>query len=187
MIHNHFYHVRHLWIGIVLSLLTLFYGFGLGAAFGVAEDGIKESLKKSAQANEAVYNGDNAGMSKVTEKAWIYFKRAHFHATGMGAASLAMIIFLSLIKQQGTITSMVTATGLGAGAMGYSAFWMLAGIKAPVLGSTGLAKESLAWLAIPSGGMFIFGTIVVIVIFAWGMLGPPSSEKEGSEYSKPTF
>ena len=186
MIHNYFYHVRQLWIGTVLSLLTLFYGFGLGAAFGIAEDGIKGSLKASAQVYEAVYNGDKAEMSKVTEKAWTYFKRSHLHANGMGAASLVMIILLSLIKRC-TVMSMITAVGLGAGAMGYSIFWMLAGIKAPGLGSTGLAKKSLAWLAIPSGGMFISGTIAVLVIFVWGMLRHPALETEGSEYSKLTL
>lgn len=187
MIHNYVYHVRHLWIGTVLSLLTLLYGFGLGAAFGIAEDGIKGSLKTSAQVNEAVYNGDKAGMSKVTDKAWAYFKRAHLHAAGMGAASLVMIVFLSLIKQRNAVAGMITAAGLGAGAMGYSVFWMLAGMKAPVLGSTGLAKQSLSWLALPSVGMFISGTIAVIAIFVWGMLRPPASAKEGSEYSKLTL
>lgn len=181
MIHNYFYHMRQLWIGTVLSLLTLFYGFGLGAAFGIAEDGIKGSLKASAQVHGAVYNGDKSEMSKVTDKAWTYFKRAHLHANGMGAASLAIIILLSLIKRC-AVMSKITAMGLGAGAMGYSIFWMVAGIKAPGLGSTGLAKESLAWLALPSGGIFISGMIAVIVIFVWGMLRPVALAAEDSEY-----
>lgn len=179
--------MKPLWVGTVLSLLTLFYGFGLGAAFGIAEDGIKGSLKALAQRNEAVYNSDKTEMSKVTDKAWSYFKRAHLHANGMGASSLVMIIFLSLIKQRSTVTGMITATGLGAGAMGYSVFWMLAGMKAPGLGSSSLAKESLAWLAIPSGGIFISGTIAVLVLFVWGMHRQPVLPKEGDEYSKRTL
>ncbi len=181
MIHNYFCHMRQLWIGTVLSLLTLFYGFGLGGVFGIAEDGIKGSLKASAQVNEAVYKGDKAEMSKVADKAWNYFKRAHLHAGGMGAASLAMIMFLPLITQRSAVTGVITAAGLGAGAMGYSVFWMLAGMKAPGLGSTALARESFAWLSIPSAGMFISGTVAVIVMFVWGMLRPPALAKEGNE------
>jgi hypothetical protein len=57
-------------IGVVLALLTLFYGFGLGGAFGAAEDSIKGSLTASAAAvKDSVYSGDDAAMGKVTSKA----------------------------------------------------------------------------------------------------------------------
>lgn len=155
---------------MILALLTLLYGFGLGAAFGTAEDGMKGSLKTSAQeVYETVYKGDKTEMSKVTDKSWTYFKRAYLHANGMGAASLGMIILLSFLKGQ-SVMRMITAIGLGAGALGYSLFWLFAGIMAPRLGSTGLAKEALAWLAIPSGGMFLSGTIAVLVVFVWCVL-----------------
>lgn len=161
---------------MILALLTLLYGFGLGAAFGTAEDGMKGSLKTSAQeVYETVYKGDKAEMSKVTDKSWTYFKRAHLHANGMGAASLGMIILLSLLKGQ-SVMRMITAIGLGAGALGYSLFWLFAGMMAPGLGSTGLAKETLAWLAIPSGVMFLSGTIAVLVVFVWCVLKPTVQE-----------
>lgn len=180
MIHDYFCQVRQFWIGIVLALLTLFYGFGLGAAFGVAEDGLKGSLKASAQeVFENVYKGDKAEMSKVIDKSWTYFKRAHLHANGMGAASLGTILLLSFLKGQRVMRT-VTAIGLGAGALGYSIFWLFAGMMAPGLGSTGLAKEALAWLAILSGGMFLSGTIAVIVVFVWSVLKSTAQNSGGS-------
>ncbi|GAB64207.1 MAG: hypothetical protein DWB56_06285 [Candidatus Jettenia sp.] len=176
MVQNYFYQLRQLRVGMILALLTLLYGFGLGAAFGTAEDGMKGSLKTSAQeVYETVYKGDKAEMSKVTDKSWTYFKRAHLHANGMGAASLGMIILLSLLKGQ-SVMRMITAIGLGAGALGYSLFWLFAGMMAPGLGSTGLAKETLAWLAIPSGVMFLSGTIAVLVVFVWCVLKPTVQE-----------
>lgn len=174
MIHNHFYQLRQFWIGIILALMTLFYGIGLGIAFGVAEDGIKGSIKASAQeVFSVVYKSDKAEMAKVTDKSWAYFKRAHIHANGMGAVSLLLIVLLSLIKRH-RLLRIITSIGLGTGALGYSLFWMFAGMKAPGLGSTGLAKESLAWLGLPSVGIFVSGMIAVIVVFVWGILRPSS-------------
>ncbi|MCF6157959.1 MAG: hypothetical protein E3K32_05175 [wastewater metagenome] len=170
VIHDYFYQVRQLWIGIVLALLTLFYGFGMGAAFGVVEDGLKGSIKASAQeVYGSVYKNDRAEMTKVTDKSWSYFKRAHLHANGMGAAALMMTMVLSLLKPFRVVRT-VTAIGLGAGALGYSIFWLLAGMMAPGLGGTGAAKASLVWLAAPSGGIFVAGTVSVIVVFVWSVL-----------------
>lgn len=53
---------------------------------------------------------------------------------------------------------------LGAGGFGYSVFWMWAGFRAPSLGSTGAAKESLNWLAMPSSGAFVLATLTVLVV-----------------------
>jgi hypothetical protein len=39
---------------------------------------------------------------------------------------------------------------------------MWAGFRAPGLGSTGAAKESLKWLAMPSSGAFVLATVAVL-------------------------
>jgi hypothetical protein len=41
---------------------------------------------------------------------------------------------------------------------------MWAGFRAPALGGTSAAKESLAWLAIPSSGLFVLATVAVLVL-----------------------
>jgi len=66
----------------------------------------------------------------------------------------------------GTSRRVTAAIGvaLGAGGLGYSIFWMWAGFRAPALGSTGAAKESLKWLAMPSSGAFVLATIAVLVV-----------------------
>lgn len=153
-------------IGIVLSLITLLFGFGLGGAFGAFEDKIKGSLASSAMAvKDSVYNGDEAAMGKVTSKAWTYMKRAHMHANGIGTSSLVLILLLAAVPASMTIRRCVAA-GLGAGALGYSSFWLFAARRAPALGSTHDAKESLSWLAVPSAGLLLVGLIAVLVLFA---------------------
>ncbi len=132
--------------GLLFSLITLVYGFGLGGTFGAFEENIKNHLKNNAKEVLATaYNGDEAKMKKITDKSRVYFKRAHLHANGLGTASTVLIILVSFLPINNIIKS-INAIFLGICSLGYSLFWMLAGLKAPALGSTGLAKESLAWL-----------------------------------------
>ena len=151
-------------VGIILSLLTLLYGFSLGGLFGAVEGTIKGHLKQEAQAAlDTAYGGDSVKMKQVTDKSWVYFKRAHLHAGGLGAVSLASILAISLLPASALIKK-ATAISLGLGSLGYSLFWMLAALKAPGLGSTGAAKETLAFLAVPSAGLCIIGIVSVLSI-----------------------
>ncbi|KHE91775.1 MAG: hypothetical protein K8F52_07980 [Candidatus Scalindua rubra] len=151
-------------IGVILSLLTLLLGFLLGGLFGAIEGKIKGHLKEEAQAVfDTVYEGDSAKMKIITDKSWAYFKRAHLHASGLGAISLAVILLLMFMETT-WILKEVTAIFLGLGSLGYSLFWMFAALKAPGLGSTGAAKEALSFMAIPSAGMCIIGLILVLII-----------------------
>ena len=151
-------------IGVILSLLTLLFGFVLGGLFGSIESSIKGHLKAEAQAVfETIYKGDSVKMKKITDKSWVYFKRAHLHANGLGAISLAAILLL-MFMQATWIHKEITAIFLGFGSFVYSLFWMFAALKAPGLGSTGAAKEALSFMAIPSAGMCIIGLISVLVV-----------------------
>ena len=151
-------------LGLALSLLTLLYGFCLGGAFGAFEDPIKDHLEASA-ANvlNSTYDNQPEKTEKVLKKSWSYFKRAHLHANGLGSASLIIILLLSLVSGQ-RFARFLVALALGIGSFGYSVFWMFAGLRTPVLGSTGAAKESLRWLAIPSAGLCILGLLAAAVL-----------------------
>jgi hypothetical protein len=153
-------------IGLLFALLTILYGFGLGAAFGAAEDSIKGSLKEDAEAVLADrYGGDEAKAKKVTDKAWVYWKRAHLHANGLGTASVALILLLSSLAVSERLKAVVAAL-LGLGGLGYGMYWMLAGMRAPSMGSTDAAKESLQWLAVPGSGACLIGLVFVIALTA---------------------
>ena len=160
-------------IGAILALATLLYGFGLGGTFGLFEDNIKGHLKGEAQeVLDTKYGGDPAAMKKVTDKSWVYFKRAHLHANGLGTASLAMILLLSALSI-GRQARKLTALALGMGSLGYPLFWMLSGLRAPGMGGTGAAKESLQWLAVPSSGLCLIGLVAVIVLTGRALFTKP--------------
>jgi hypothetical protein len=157
--------------GFLLATLTVFLGFALGGLFGLNEDAIKSRLSARAAAVEAtVYRGDAAAADAVLAKSWTYMQRAHLHAGATGTAAVALIGMLVLV---GVAPRSIRVTGilLGLGALGYSLFWLWAGFRAPALGGTGAAKESLRWLAMPSTGAILLGTLCTLVLTALAARG----------------
>lgn len=169
--------LRAAWPGLALAVLTILFGQGMGIVFGLNEEAIKTRLSVSAaEVRETVYNSDDAAIQPVLDKSWTYMKRAHLHAGGMGTTALALILVLCLIGTSRGWT-MAIGVGLGVGGFGYSVFWMWAGFRAPALGGTGFAKESLKWLAMPSSGAFVIATLAVLVLLVvtcvrWRRIAP---------------
>lgn len=167
--------IRTLRVGFLFALLSIAFGFGLGGAFGAIEDTIKGHLTSEGRAVlETAYGGDEAAMKAVTDKSWVYMKRAHLHGGAIGSAALALILLLSMFERTGVALRSGVATALGAGSLAYGLFWMLAGLSAPGLGGTGAAKEGLQWLAVPAAGSLILGLLGVIVLFVMETFAPPS-------------
>ena len=156
--------LRPLAAGLLLSLLAVAFGFGMGGAFGAAEDVLKDGLKSRGEAVlETAYDGDETAMNKVVSKSWSYYKRAHLHANALGTTALAAIVVISLLGKPGRLEQ-VGAFSFGAGSLLYGVYWLLAGSLAPGLGSTGAAKESLAFVAIPGSGLCMIGLGITIYL-----------------------
>jgi hypothetical protein len=162
-------------LGLIFSLLTIMYGQGMGIFFGVNEDAIKHQLKSSAmEVRETVYQGNDAAMKTVLDSSWNYMKRAHLHAGGMGTTAFALMVAVALLGiPRGR--ALVLGLALGLGGLGYSLYWMWAGFRAPGLGSTAAAKESLKWLAMPASGMFVLATLTVLVLLVGALASRPGS------------
>lgn len=150
--------------GVVFSLLTLLFGFGLGMTFGAAEETLKHSLNSSAQeVISSVYNNDTDKAKAIVNKSWVYFKRAHLHANGLGTTSLVICLLLSSLFKNLPLRTFASFS-LGLGSLLYSIFWLLAGINAPELGSTGAAKEALSFIAIPGSTLCVIGLLITIYL-----------------------
>ena len=163
-------HLRAAMPGLAFAVLAVLFGFLLGGVFGLNEDLVKDRLAASAAAvTTTVYNGDPAAAEPVVAKSWEYLQRAHLHGGAMGTGAVAMILVLLLIGTSGRATR-VLSLALGIGALGYALFWMWAGFRAPGLGSTGAAKESLRWLAMPSSGAVMLATAAVAFLCVRSML-----------------
>jgi len=161
--------LRPLRVGILFALLTLLYGFGLGMSFGIGEESIKDHLHQTASAAPtATYGEDEALQKKVEAKSWVYMKRAHLHANGLGTSALALMLLLAFLPATAKLKTLGSSL-LGVGALGYSSFWMFAGLRAPALGSTGAAKEALTWLAGPSALCCALGLLLTVGLCVHGL------------------
>ncbi|KAB2646691.1 MAG: hypothetical protein DVB27_06415 [Verrucomicrobia bacterium] len=170
-------HLRAASAGLVLAIFTILYGQGIGIVFGLNEDGIKSRLKASAaEVRDSIYKGNDDAIKAVLDKSWAYMQRAHLHAGGMGTTAVSLIVVLCLLGASQRATAAI-GVALGAGGLGYSVFWMWAGFRAPGLGSTGAAKESLKWLAMPSSGAFVLATVAVLALLSVSMLRRPRAAK----------
>lgn len=156
--------LRPLAPGIVLALLAIAFGFGMGAAFGAAEDTLKDGLQQRGLAVlETTYANDEAALSKVVSKSWSYYKRAHLHGTALGTAALSCILLIACLGQPALLEKLAAAA-FGSGALVYGVYWLLAGMSAPGLGSTGAAKEALAFVAIPGSGLCMIGLALTLYL-----------------------
>ncbi len=144
-------------MAICCALVTVLLGFGLGAVFGIAEDNLKQHLKDSAaKVFLTVYKNDESKKETVLKKSWDYVIRAHLHGGAIGTAALAsMAILILLCRLDGVAQASALAFGLGG--FLYALFWLMAGLAAPALGSTGAAKEFYSFLALPGSGLSLLG------------------------------
>ncbi len=165
--------VRAVLPGLLLATLTLLLGFGLGVVFGLNEEAITSRLAASAAAAPAaVYSGDATAIKAVLAKSWNYMQRSHLHAGALGTTAVALAMILVLLGIRPMVARIISLAA-GAGGLGYSVFWVWAGSRAPGLGSTGAAKESLSWLAIPSSGLVVAATCAVAVLIGLRMWRRP--------------
>ncbi len=168
---------KYIRYGVILALLSILYGGLLGLGFGCCEDFFKQSFKNDAAVLlKEKYNNDQDKANKVTKKSWVYMKRAHLHSLTMGVIS----IVLSLVAA-GLAFSPKLQTGIsflsGLGSIGYGLFWLLAGFRAPGLGSTDLARESVGLLAQISTVSFMIAVITLLGIFGYKVF----SQKEKNQ------
>lgn len=157
---------------LILALLATLLGQGIGVAFGAAEDRWKASLRADAEAVlPTVYGGDTEKMGNVVGRSWAYLKRAHLHAGALGTGALVLALVMaavpgSLLARRGV------AVANALGALGYGTYWLLAGQRAPALGGTDAAKESLAWLALPSSGLLVVTTLAAVALLVAAAVRP---------------
>ena len=75
-------------IGLALVLVGLLFGVGMGIFFGVNEDAFQNYIAQGIAANPEVHD------AKSPDKIWRYAQRAHFHATGIAAFALGLVILV---------------------------------------------------------------------------------------------
>ena len=142
--------------GLLLAMLTLIFGISMGVLFGANEDGVKRFISDGVATHQQLHD------EKSESKIWRYAQRAHFHATGVSAFALVLILITGLTSLAAK-TKLVTATLIGVGSF-YPLSWLSMFLLSPSLGRDGahhaLLTQSITAVTVASL------TVGVLLLFA---------------------
>lgn len=122
-------------IGLGIVLIGLFLNIGLGIAFGANEDAFQDYIAQGVATHPDLHSEASKG------KIWRYAQRAHFHAGGIAAFSLGLLIlvmFSELSRKMQTISSVLI--GLGSC---YPLAWLSMFFLAPSIGGAAAHEHLL--------------------------------------------
>lgn len=149
-------HVR--W-GLALTLLCLMIGIGMGISFGVNEDMYQHFVASGIAAHPELH--DAASQSAI----WRWALRAHFHATGIGAFALGLVILVAL-SGMSDVRKQITAILIGLGGL-YPMAWLAMFCVAPSLGRNAARHhwlvEALTYIGV--GGLLLGMLSLLIGLF----------------------
>ncbi|MCA9463442.1 MAG: hypothetical protein KC563_01265 [Nitrospira sp.] len=138
-------------VGLVLVMVGLLFGIGMGIVFGVNEDLFKDYVAQGIAAHPDVHD------AKSPEKIWRYAQRAHFHATGIAAFSLGLIVLVMFSSLKEGLKK-VGAIFLGLGSW-YPMAWFSMFYLAPSIGRTAAHAHPLTeFFAFVGVGGILLGT-----------------------------
>lgn len=136
-------------------------GVFIAILFAVNEDmfirRIHAGLEKNVKIQQISSAPEKAAkIASETEKNWRYYQRFHFHATGIGAMMMGLLLFLSSLNAPDWSVN-VAKFMVSIGGFLYPFVWLFAGIYGPEMGRSE-AKESFALFGY-MGGVFLAGGI----------------------------
>jgi hypothetical protein len=150
-------------IGLALVMLCLAFGIGVGVSFGISEDMYKDRIAELVAANPQVH--DASSQSGI----WRYAQRAHFHATGIAAFSLGLLLFL-LKSDMKAGTKKITSILIGLGGL-YPLAWFNMYLVAPTIGRgpahSHILTELFTWVGV---GALVIGFLMLCANLFLGAL-----------------
>jgi hypothetical protein len=156
--------------GLLMSFFAIVVGTGLGMVFGVYEDQIKDYLLAEVKAHPQIHEQTPENFKKQVGDGWRYIQRAHFHAQGLGALGVGIIIVLGLSWVSAAVKKWL-ALAIGVGAFLYPFCWLLMGLRIGSMGKVA-AHASVDWLAALSVPLFFGGMLLTLLILFLGWLYP---------------
>jgi hypothetical protein len=146
-------------IPYVIAILTLIGGVFISIIFGANEDYFKDKINEGLKKNEKVNQIQDpvekeAVLKTEADKNWRYYQRFHFHATGIGAMIMGVLLFISFLSAPEKLKN-ITSYLVSFGGFLYPFVWLFAAIYGPEMGRTE-AKEAFAIFGY-MGGVFLLG------------------------------
>ncbi len=155
--------IRPVVFGLLFSFGTILVGEVAGLAFSRYSAKIKESYKAEVKSHKRDVFLQEKEIKKTISKTWLYTKRFHYHAMGLGAISLVIILALMVTWVSASIKKALSL-GLGVGALLIPSGWFLTALKASYMGADA-AKKSLEALILFCVGLHTLSIAAVFVIY----------------------
>lgn len=151
-------------IPYVIAILTLIGGVFISILFGANEDYFKDKINEGLKKNEKVNQIQDpiekvAVLKSEADKNWRYYQRFHFHATGIGAMIMGVLLFISFLSAPERIKA-ISSFAVSIGGFLYPFVWLFAAIYGPEMGREA-AKETFAVFGY-MGGLFLVGLVLTL-------------------------
>lgn len=151
-------------IPYLLAILGMVGGVFIAILFGVNEksfeDRIHAGLLKNVKIQQIADPAEKeAKISAEAGKNWRYYQRFHFHATGIAAMMMGLLLFIGRLQAPATLST-VASWLVAVGGFLYPFVWLFAGIYGPEMGRSE-AKEAFAIFGY-MGGLFLVGCLMTM-------------------------
>ncbi|MBI5233200.1 MAG: hypothetical protein HY880_02485 [Deltaproteobacteria bacterium] len=144
--------------GICIALMILLFGGGLGITFNFIDEDIESYIENQVAAHPELHD------EKSADKIWRLWQRAHFHAMGISAFTLALIGLTALADMRSGVKRLVSVL-ISMGGL-YSVAWFVMALLAPGIGKSAAHEAvsvniitALAIGSLSTGGGLLFTNI----------------------------
>ncbi len=155
-------------IGLALVMCGLLFGIGLGITFGINEEMFEHYIAQGIAVHPELHDANSP------EKIWRYAQRAHFHATGIAAFSIGLLLLVSASNLKQSLKP-ITAILISLGSL-YPFAWLTMFIVAPSIGRkaahTHPVTELLTYIGV--GGLLLGIAILLANLFI-GLFSEPNN------------
>lgn len=135
--------------GLIMVMLTLLFGISMGITFGIAEERVQSYIATGIAAHPNLHDG------KSQHKIWRYAQRAHFHATGISAFSIGLVLLVLVSSLKAGLKTLASIL-IGMGGL-YPLSWFSMFLLSPSMGRSAahghIITESLVLLGV--GGLLV--------------------------------
>ncbi|HWQ94083.1 MAG TPA: hypothetical protein VN418_01080 [Gammaproteobacteria bacterium] len=161
------YNLINIKYGLVLVMLGLLFGISLGVTFGVNEDLFQKYVAQGIAAHPGLHDANSP------EKIWRYVQRAHFHATGIAAFSIGLLLLIvaSSLKEK---FKKIAAVFIGLGGF-YPLAWLSMFLLAPSIGRDAARSHPTTELFTYIGvGGLLLGLAILLANLFLGLFSEPN-------------
>ena len=155
-------------IPFLLAIAGMAGGVFIAILFGANEAMFEHKIAAGLERNAKIQAiADPAAKAAKIEaeagKNWRYYQRYHFHATGIAAMVLGLLLFLARVDAPENLKLAASYLSAGGGFL-YPFVWLFAAMYGPEMGRHE-AKEAFAVFGY-SGGLFLLGVLLTLGLAA---------------------